>query len=216
MICTVAPFDRCPQRRCSAKSPKRHAHAETTGTVPGTMSRTVTAALTLAIVLAACTSGPTIETETTTTTIPPTESAPSTTQVTLPPAEEVVRGTVDGVVDGDTLQAIVNGEQVEVRLIGINAPEGGECYGNEARAALAALVTGQTVVLASDGPDSDSAGRSLRYVIIEQDPPVLVNAELVSSGAAVPVHSGHSQEVDFLARGERAYASGKGMWGTFV
>jgi len=177
---------------------------------------TATATFVFAILVAACTSGPSIETETTTTTIPVAESVPPTTQVTLPPAEDVVRGTVDGVIDGNTLQAVVDGQQIDVRLIGINAPGGTECYGDRARTALASLVTGKTVVLTPDGPDTDAEGRALRYVIVEQDPPVLVNAELVSAGAAVPLHSDHSKEADFLARGDHAYASGKGMWGTFV
>ena len=180
------------------------------------MFRTLTTTAAFILVLAACTSGPNIDAETTTTTIPTSEAAPSTTTVTLPPAEEVVRGTVDGVIDGDTIQAIVGGQQLEVRLIGINAPDGDECYAGESRAALAELVTGQTVVLSPDGPDTDDEGRSLRYVIIESNPPVLVNAELVSAGAAVPLHGDYSSEADFLARGDRAYASGKGMWGTFV
>ena len=180
------------------------------------MPRTVTAAVALAIIVAACTSGPTIDAETSTTTIPPASSVPTTTQVTLPPDEDVVRGTVDGVLDGDTLQAVVDGQQVEIRLIGINAPEADECYGEASRTELASLVTGRTVVLTPDGPDSDADGRLLRYVILEQDPPVLVNAELVSTGAAVPLHTEHSRVEDFLARGDRAYASGKGMWGTFV
>ncbi len=180
------------------------------------MLRTATVIAAFTLFLAACTSGPSIETETTTTATVTEESTPSTTQVTLPPDEDLVRGTVDGVLDGDTLQAVVDGRQVDIQLIGINAPEGDECYGDQARSALASLVTGKTVVLASDGPDADADGRLLRYVIVEQDPPILVNAELVSSGAAVPLHSGHSKQEDFLARGDRAYASGKGMWGTFV
>ncbi|MEA2023338.1 MAG: lamin tail domain-containing protein [Actinomycetota bacterium] len=180
------------------------------------MRRTVTAILSIAIIVGACTSGPTIETDEPSDTTKPDESAPSTTEVTLPPEEEVIRGMVDGVLDGDTIQAVVNGQRIEIRLIGVAAPEGDECYGNESRTALASLVTGQTVVLASDGPDTDSAGRALRYVLIEGDPAVLVNAALVSSGAVVPLHSGHLMEAEFLARGDKAYASGEGMWGTFV
>ncbi len=180
------------------------------------MLRTVTAILSLAIILGACTSGPSIGTDGSSETTLSGESSPSTTEVTLPPAEEVVRGTVDGVIDGDTIQAVVDGRRIDIRLIGIDAPEGDECYGNESRTALASLVTGQTVVLASDGPDADSAGRALRYVLLEGDPAVLVNVALVSSGAAVPLHSGHLMEADFLARGDQAYASGNGMWGTFV
>ena len=121
--------------------------------------------------------------------------------MTLPPAEEVERGTVDGVIDGDTLQAVVEGQRVEIRLIGVDAPEAADCYGGESRTALSSLVTGQTVALTTDGAEIDSSGRWLRYVIVESTPPVLVNAELVSAGAVVPVHSGHAQQEDFMARG---------------
>ena len=180
------------------------------------MRRLVTTILSLAIIAGACTSGPSIGDDEPSDTAAPTDSSPSTTEVTLPPEEEVVRGTVDGVIDGDTIQAVVDGQRIEIRLIGVNAPEGDDCYGTESRTALASLVTGQTVVLASDGPETDSAGRALRYVLIEGDPAVLVNAALVSSGAVIPLHSGHLMEADFLARGDQAYASGHGMWGTFV
>jgi len=170
----------------------------------------------LAIVLGACTSGPEIDATEESSTAPAGDASSTTTEVTLPPAEDIERGTVDGVVDGDTLQAMVNGQRVEIRLIGVNAPDAEDCYGAEARTELSALVTGQTVVLASDGPDVDDSGRALRYVIIESSPPMHVNAELISAGAVIPTHSGHVQQEDFLARGDRAYASGKGLWGTFV
>ena len=180
------------------------------------MRRFTTIVLSLAIVLGACTSSPTTDSVDDSTTGASGESSPTTTEVTLPPAEEVERGTVDGVIDGDTLQAVVDGQRVEIRLIGVDAPEAADCYGGDSRTALSSLVTGQTVALASDGAEVDSSGRWLRYVIVESTPPVLVNAELVSAGAVVPVHSGHAQQEDFLARGDRAYASGKGLWGTFV
>jgi endonuclease YncB( thermonuclease family) len=180
------------------------------------MRRITAIVLSLAIVLGACTSSPTTESVDESTTGAPGETSPTTTEVTLPPAEEVERGTVDGVIDGDTLQAVVDGQRVEIRLIGVDAPEAADCYGGESRTALSSLVTGQTVALTSDGAEVDSSGRWLRYVIVESTPPVLVNAVLVSAGAVVPVHSGHAQQEDFMARGERAYASGKGLWGTFV
>ncbi|MEN8233571.1 MAG: lamin tail domain-containing protein [Actinomycetota bacterium] len=179
------------------------------------MRRLITIALTAAIAVTACTSAPPLEADETTTT-PPDESTTSTTEITLPPAEEVVRGVVDGVIDGDTLQATIDGRPTTIGLIGVDAPGGDECYGEEARTILASLVAGKTVVLTTDTPDADTQDRPLRYVIIENDPPVLVNAELVSAGAVAPLHNGHEREADFLALGDRAYASGRGMWGTFV
>ncbi|MEA3510634.1 MAG: lamin tail domain-containing protein [Actinomycetota bacterium] len=180
------------------------------------MPRTVVTILSLAIIVAACTSGPSLGDDGSAETAVAGEASSSTSEVTLPPEEEVIRGTIDGVIDGDTIQAVVDGQRIEIRLIGVSAPEGDECYGDDSRTALASLVTGQTVVLASDGPDTDSAGRALRYVLIEGDPAVLVNAELVSSGSVIPIHSGHLMEAEFLTRGDQSYASGNGMWGTFV
>lgn len=192
------------------------AQLEVTGTVPITMRRITTIALSLTVVLGACTSSPTGDSVDESITAASGETSPTTTEVTLPPPEEAERGTVDGVIDGDTLQAVVDGQRVEIRLIGVDAPEPADCYGGDSRTALSSLVTGQTVALTSDGAEVDSSGRWLRYVIVESTPPVLVNAELVSAGAVVPVHSGHAQQEDFMARGDRAYASGKGLWGTFV
>jgi len=185
-----------------------------TGTVPITMQRLAAITSLAAILLGACTSGPSIDGTDDSSTVPSIE--PTTSEVTLPPAEEVERGTVDGVIDGDTLQAVVDGQRVEVRLIGVDAPDAEDCFGAEARTALTGLVAGQTVVLGAGESDVDASGRALRYVIVESTPRVLVNAELVSQGAAIPLHSGHPQESDFLARGDRAYASGNGLWGTFV
>jgi endonuclease YncB( thermonuclease family) len=170
----------------------------------------------LTILLAACTSGPDIDAIDDSSSVPSSEPSTTTTEVTLPPAEEVERGTVDGVVNGDTLQAVVGGQRIEIGLIGVAAPDAEDCYGAESRNALSAMVAGQTVLLGAGETDVDASGRALRYVIIESNPPVLVNAELVSQGAVIPLHSGHAQESDFLARGDRAYASGKGLWGTFV
>lgn len=203
-------------RAPSWSMPERRAQVGTTGTVSTTMPRPIIAILSLAIIVGACTSGPSAGDDGSAETTVAGDSSPSTTRVTLPPEEEVVRGIVDGVVDGDTIQAVVDGQRIDIRLIGVSAPEGDECYGTESRTVLASFVTGQTVVLASDGPDTDSAGRALRYVLIEGDPAILVNAELVSSGTVVPVHSGHLMEADFLARGDESYASGNGLWGTFA
>lgn len=179
------------------------------------MHRLVTIAAAAAIVVTACTSGTPAEPADETTSAPA-ETTTSTTPVTLPPAEDVVRGTVDGVFDGDTLQATVDGRSTTIGLIGVAAPGADDCYGEEARTALASLVAGQTVVLTPSDPEIDPNGRTMYYVIVEGDPPVFVNAELVAEGAVVPLHDDHEQEAEFLALGDRSYASGRGMWGTFV
>ena len=58
------------------------------------------------------------------------------------PVETVVHDSAEvvAVVDGDTLLVAVDGREESVRLIGVNAPERGECLFEEATAALADAV----------------------------------------------------------------------------
>jgi endonuclease YncB( thermonuclease family) len=179
--------------------------------------RLLTAVAGLAIAAAACNTTPAELSEDTTTTTQAAPAATTTTSVTLPPETEAEAGVVESITDGDSLGVSLDGRVVEVRLLGINAPEAEACYGSEARAELAALVTGREVVLAPGEEDTDEHGRLLRYMLVDQEGElVLVNAELVAAGSAVALQNGHEQDQEFKALEDRAYASGKGMWGTFV
>lgn len=82
------------------------------------------------------------------------------------------------VVDGDTLD-INNSERI--RLSGINTPETGECYYQEAKEKLAELVLNRDIFLEKDRSDTDKYGRVLRYVYIND---ILVNSLLVEKGYA--------------------------------
>jgi endonuclease YncB( thermonuclease family) len=101
-----------------------------------------------------------------------------------PAASTDTQARVDFVGDGDTIQ-LVDGRRV--RLVQIDAPElVGECYGQEARAALRRLVSdGARVRLVRDPAldDKDDHGRLLRYV---EAGATDVNLELVRRGAAAP------------------------------
>lgn len=88
---------------------------------------------------------------------------------------------VVNVVDGDTIDVMLNGARVPVRYIGINTPERDETCYNEAREANRALVGGATVTLVADAEDTDQYGRLLRYIYVGD---VFVNAELVEAGFA--------------------------------
>jgi len=171
-----------------------------------------------ALVAAACnnaTPPPVASTSTTVGAVPVTTTTTSTT-VTLPPPEERETAVVAGVVDGDTFQARRDGEEVTVRLLGVNAPEADECYGDGARTALTDLVAGEEVVLVAGEEDTDPFGRLLRYVYVGAGDPVFVNERLVREGAAVALQNGHRYQEEFKRLEDRAYASGKGMWGTYV
>lgn len=84
------------------------------------------------------------------------------------------------VVDGDTLYVTGPGGELKVRIIGINTPESGECFGEEATDALAELAPGIDLVLLVDRSDVDQFRRDLRYVETAD-----VGAELVADGFAI-------------------------------
>jgi micrococcal nuclease len=88
---------------------------------------------------------------------------------------------VTNVVDGDTLDALINGETERIRLSGINTPEKGDCYYTEAKDELTNLVLNKYVYLEQDRTDRGKYGRLLRYIYIENK---LINEELVKEGYA--------------------------------
>ncbi len=92
---------------------------------------------------------------------------------------------VERVIDGDTLELA---DKDVVRLVGIDAPEVGECYAKEATDALKKLVEGKEVELRKDVTGTDDFGRLLRYVILPSDSGLknstLVDEYMVSGGFA--------------------------------
>ncbi len=83
-------------------------------------------------------------------------------------ARPSLRGTVTGVVEGDTLVVrLDSGKRERVRLIGVDAPEpAGKCYSREAAAQARKLALGKTVVLVTDPsqPLRDRSKQLLAYV----------------------------------------------------
>ena len=82
------------------------------------------------------------------------------------------------VIDGDTIK-LDSGETV--RLIGINAPEEGQPYYEEAKSWLKEIIEGKNVSLEKDIEETDQYGRLLRYVFLEDKN---INIELVRNGFA--------------------------------
>ncbi|MFH1608378.1 MAG: thermonuclease family protein [archaeon] len=86
-------------------------------------------------------------------------------------------GVVERVIDGDTV--VINNESV--RLLGINSPEKGEKYYNEAKVFLEEVVLGEEVRLEFGKDRYDQYDRLLAYVYINRKN---VNLELVLNGFA--------------------------------
>lgn len=151
-----------------------------------------TAVAALAVVLGACGGSPMSEV--------PTEGDGATT------------ATVVGVTDGDTIRVELDGSELPLRLIGIDAPERRECFADEATAALRDLVGGRQVTLVRDTSDRDRHGRLLRYVSVDGEH---VNATLVQQGFALarryPPDTARAEEL--AAAEEQARADGAGLWG---
>lgn len=92
------------------------------------------------------------------------------------------------IVDGDTIEVDIAGNQFSVRYIGIDTPETSDpnspvqFYGPEANDRNSELVMGKDVILVKDVSETDRFDRLLRYVFINE---VFVNEVLVTEGYAV-------------------------------
>jgi len=98
-----------------------------------------------ALALMACGGGETTDGET------PTFQATSTSSATvcgLVVGPNVLEGIVTSVHDGDTLTLDTSGNQYQIRLDGIDAPELAQAFGDDSRVALASSATNQSVKVA--------------------------------------------------------------------
>jgi micrococcal nuclease len=94
------------------------------------------------------------------------------------PAFAEFTGKVVRVLDGDTLEILHNRHPERIRLSGIDCPEKGQAYGNNAKQAASELVYGKEVTLQTHG--HDKYGRTLADVLLLDG--TNVNQELVKQG----------------------------------
>ncbi len=129
-----------------------------------------------------------------------------------------VTADVDRVVDGDTIEVQLGGDEEDVRYIGIDTPESVkpdspvECFGPEASERNHELVDGQRVRLVFDRERRDVYGRLLAYVYVGDD---FINAELVRGGYARTLEiEPNTSRAEQLGRLEQEAAdAGRGLWG---
>jgi micrococcal nuclease len=133
---------------------------------------------------------------------------PSTTQppATPAPSNELV-GRVIAISDGDTLDILTADKQtLRVRLNGIDAPERGQPFGNNAKQLLGDAVFGRDVLVIDHG--RDKYGRLLGDVMIDGKS---VNLALVAAGLAWHYVQYSSDET--LAAAQRdAQRDRRGLW----
>ena len=132
--------------------------------------------------------------------------------------------TVVHVVDGDTIDVILDGEteKMRIRFLGINTPETVDprkpvqCFGKEASAHMHALLDGGKRVRLDEDPQADNIdkyGRLLRNVIAEDGTDI--NAAMVRDGYAYsylffPLTPARKAELKKLENDARL--SQRGLW----
>ncbi|MBP7005679.1 thermonuclease family protein [Patescibacteria group bacterium] len=138
---------------------------------------------------------------------------------------EMVSSTaqITRVIDGDTIDALIDGETkiVRVRLIGVNTPESVDprkpvqCFGKEASKHVKTWIEGKRVALVEDpqGDDRDKYGRLLRILVLEDGTDV--NATLVANGYAhayvdFPMKKTRKAQMRTLER--EAQSGQRGLW----
>jgi micrococcal nuclease len=137
------------------------------------------------------------------------------------------------VIDGDTLEiegvderlmikdkrlGQYSSERDRIRLVDVNAPELGMCYGVEAQNALEKLLLGQDLLIEKDISGSDDFGRLVRYVKVikpsKYDDNILVNKWMLENGYAIYKESENSlHQKEMLNAQATAQTQGRGLWG---
>jgi micrococcal nuclease len=138
-------------------------------------------------------------------------------EVSVAALEDVEGYQVLAVLDGDTIDVLIDGETARVRYIGIDAPERGfdgavsECQAEEALRRNEVLVANQMVRLVKDISEYDQYGRLLRYVYVGEE---MINALLVTEGyAKAVVYEPDTEYRDELrAREREAMQARLGVW----
>jgi endonuclease YncB( thermonuclease family) len=129
----------------------------------------------------------------------------------IPTVTEREFATVSNVVNGDTMDVLIDGVSFRVRYIGVDAPEAGEPYSSQATSQNIELVQGKTVTLVKDASNTDEEGSLLRYVLFGN---AFVNYSLVREGSAQASISQPDVACDmtFAEAQNQAVSEGAGQW----
>lgn len=122
-------------------------------------------------------------------------------------AQGFLEGRVVGVIDGDTLDVLVEGEARRIRIADIDTPERGQPWARRAKQALSRRVFGKEVRI--NEVAVDSYGRTVGEVYADN---VCVGCELVREGHAW-VYRKYSDDPVLLELEAEAREARRGLWG---
>lgn len=126
------------------------------------------------------------------------------TTSTVPRAADQMASLVR-VEDGDSLLVEIDGVEERVRLLGVDAPERGECHAERSKQGLETMIAGSIGLV---GSDRDRFGRTLAYASSGDTD---LNLSAIQSGSAIAT-LGHPRAAEFLAAEAEAAKRGVGMW----
>jgi micrococcal nuclease len=142
---------------------------------------------------------------------PPLEEHP--TALTLPEGdtlESLQSVEVEEVLDGDTIDVLIDGITTRVRYFGVDTPERGSACYREATDRNEMLV-GDMVLLLPDVRTTDDFGRELRYVFLPDG--TSVDATLVAEGFGEAWRQDGRYRDEIVALEDEARAAGRGcLW----
>lgn len=115
------------------------------------------------------------------------------------------------IIDGDSMLVESKGRTLEVRLIGIDAPEWGQEYGTQAKSHALSFCYGHGLRLEYDKERIDRYGRVLAYVYCGNR---MLNEEMVRAGMAIAIKvNPNSKYYTRLKNAEnQARAKHRGFW----
>ena len=134
-------------------------------------------------------------------------------QTTNEVQENIESTTVTRIIDGDTVE-IADGRRV--RYTGINSPEKGRCFADQATMENKQLVLNKKIRLEKDASNRDKYGRLLRYIYVQDESgqEIFVNDLLVRQGFAkvLSIPPDLHFEAQFNAAMDEAKFQQRGLW----
>lgn len=127
---------------------------------------------------------------------------PSTQKPATTAGDKVV-----GVKDGDTIVLLKNGEEVTVRLYGVDTPEKSQAYGQKAKQYTSDMVFGKEVQLIVK--NKDRYGRTVGTIILKDGRNL--NEELIKNGYAWH-YKAYSKDVNLANAETDARRFKRGLW----
>lgn len=131
--------------------------------------------------------------------------------IVQPCLADAFTGQVGGVIDGDTIDVLHNGQAERIRLNGIDCPEKKQAYGKKAKQFTSTLAYGKEVTI--QVLRKDRHGRTVGDVVLTDG--TNVSRELVKAGLAWWYRQ-YSKDASLGVLEEDARQAKRGLWATRI